>query len=223
MVLSQVSMVNLALRRLEEYFADQSAFGSTSVLFTLFTNGVFDDCRDVLKRIDGTVHICMADAKARSSKRGAQALVKRAVWPMKEKETEEGLQHLDGLRSVLSDAIAQDSAASVHRLEEVTQQLHRTTTKMASTLHDADLMACVCPHEGDPFDNYQAALEHRKPRTGGWLTDSDIFRRWSQHEHGIFWLRGLPGCGKTVLTSTVVEYVQYSLAPKDKGIALGYF
>lgn len=84
-------------------------------------------------------------------------------------------------------------------------------------------MAWVCPYEGDPFDNYQAALEHRQPRTGGWLTDSDSFRRWFQHDHGIFWLRSLPGCGKTVLTSTVVEYVQYSLAPEDKGIALAYF
>ena len=36
------------------------------------------------------------------------------------KETEEVLRHLDRLRSVLSDAIAQDSADFVHRMEKVT-------------------------------------------------------------------------------------------------------
>lgn len=223
MVLSKVTSVNLVLGRLEEFSADKSASSSTSVLNVLVHNGVFQDCKEVLKKIDGTVQICMADAEAQSSKSEARAYMKRAIWPMKEIETEEVLKHLDSLRSILSDAIAQDSAASLRRLEETTEQLHHTTIKMVSTQHHAELMAWVCPYDCDPFDNYQAALDRRQRGTGGWLTESDSFKDWSQHDHGIFWLRGLAGCGKTVLTSTVVEYLQYSLASKDNGIALAYF
>ena len=223
MVLSEVSAVNLVLGRLEEYSAHQSVSGGTSVLDTLFHNGVFEDCQEVLKKIDGTVQTCMAEGEAQSSRREVKAFMKRAIWPMKEKETEGVLKHLDRLRSVLSDAIAQNSAASIRHLEDATQQLHQTTIKMASVQHHAELMAWVCPYDGDPFDNYQAALKRRQPGTGSWLKDSDSFRAWSQHHHGIFWLRGLPGCGKTVLTSTVIEHVQYSLASKDKGVALAYF
>ena len=223
MVLSKVSSVNLVLGRLEEYAADQSATGSTGILYVLFRNGVFDDCKEVLKEIDGTVQICMAEAESHSSKRDFKAAVKRAIWPMKEKETEEVLKHLDSLRSVLSDAIAQDSATSLHRLEQTTRQLHHTTTKMTSTQHHAELMAWVCPYDRDPFDNYQAALSRRLIGTGSWLTESKSFKTWSQHDHGIFWLRGLPGCGKTVLTSTVIEHLQYTLASNEDGIALAYF
>lgn len=223
MVLSEVSSVNLVLGRLEEHVATTSASTSTSVLNALSRNGVFEDCSNMLRKIDGTVQICMAESEAHSSKREVKAFMKRAIWPMKEKETEETLKQLDRLRSILSDAIVQDSAASLHRLEETTQQLHQTTIKMASTQHHAELMAWVCPYDGDPFDNYQAALKSRRPGTGGWLTESDSFKTWSLHDYGIFWLRGLPGCGKTVLTSTVVEYVHFTLASKDKGVALAYF
>ena len=223
MVLSQVSSVDLVLARLEEYSERQSASDSTSILHALFIDGVFEDCKEVLRKIDGTVQTCMAESEARSSKHEVKALMKRVIWPMKENETEEVLRHLDRLRSVLSDAIAQDSAASLRRLEDTTQQLRQTTIKMASTQRHAELMAWVCPYDCDPFDNYQAALKRRQSGTGGWLTQSESFRTWSQHDHGIFWLRGLPGCGKTVLTSTVIEYVQHTLASKDNGVALAYF
>ena len=223
MVLSEVSSMDLVLGRLEECSVHQSASGGTSILYTLFRNGVFKDCAKVLKKIDGTVQTCMAESEAQSSKREVKAIVKRVVWPMKEKETEEILRHLDRLRSILSDAIAQDSAASLHRLESSTQELHQTTTKMANSHLHAELMAWVCPYHIDPFDNYSAALKRRQPGTGSWLVTSDDFNTWLQCDHGLFWLRGLPGCGKTVLTSTVVEHIQRSLVPKNIGVALAYF
>ena len=223
MVLSEVSSVDLVLGRLEEYSAQQSESGSKSILYNLSCNGVFQDCAEVLKKIDGTVQTCMAECEAQSSKREVKAFIKRVVWPMKEKETEEILGHLDRLRSILSDAITQDSSASLQRLEHTTQELHQTTIKMASSQIYAEMMAWVCPYHCDPFENYTAALKRRQPGTGAWLTVSDHFRTWSQHDHGIFWLRGLPGCGKTVLTSTVIEHIQSSLVSKENKFTLAYF
>ena len=223
MVLSEVSSVNLVLGRLEEYSAHQSKAGNTGILYALFHNGVFDDCQEVLRKIDGTVQTCMADSESRSSKREVKAFMRRVIWPMKEKETEEILKHLDRLRSIFSDAIAHDSASSLSRLEDDTKQVHQTTTKIANTQQHADLMKWICPYDVDPFDNYQAAFNRRQPGTGDWLMKLDIFEAWSQQDCGIFWMRGLPGCGKTVLTTTVIEYVQYSLVGKDERIGLAYF
>ena len=76
MVLSEVSSVDLVLGRLEEYSAHQSASGSTSILYTLSRNGVFKDCTEVLKKIDGTVQTCMAESEAQSSKREVKAFMK---------------------------------------------------------------------------------------------------------------------------------------------------
>ena len=55
MILSEVSSVDLVLDRLEEYSAQQSESGSKSILYTLSCNGVFQDCAEVLKKIDDTV------------------------------------------------------------------------------------------------------------------------------------------------------------------------
>ena len=94
---------------------------------------------------------------------------------------------------------------------------------MANSHLHAELMAWVCPYHGDPFDNYSAGLKRRHPGTGAWLTTSEDFETWSQRDYGVFWLRGLPGCGKTVLTSTVVEYIQRSLVSKNSRVALAFF
>ncbi len=223
MVLTEVSSVNLVLGRLEECSsAHQSASSSASILDMLSRNGVFEECKYVLKKIDGTIQMCMAESEAHSSKREVKAFMKRVIWPMKEKETDEVLEHLDRFRSILSNAIAQDSAASLRRLEETTQQLQKTSIQTADAQRYAELMKWVCPYDVNPFENFQAAMERRQPGTGTWLTDYEHFKTWSQHDHGLFWLRGLPGCGKTVLTSTVVEHIQCSLASKDNGTALAY-
>ena len=79
MVLSEVSSVDLALGRLEEYSAHQSGSGSPSLLYTLSRNGVFKDCTEVLKKIDGVVQTCMAESEAQSSKREVKAFMKRVV------------------------------------------------------------------------------------------------------------------------------------------------
>ena len=60
---------------------------------------------------------------------------------MKEKEIEEILGYLDRLRSILLDAITQDSSASLQRLEHTTQELYQTTIKMANSQIYAEMMA----------------------------------------------------------------------------------
>lgn len=37
---------------------------------------------------------------------------------------------------------------------------------------------------------------------------SEDFESWLEHTNGVFWLYGIPGCGKTVLCSSVIEHVK---------------
>jgi hypothetical protein len=47
-----------------------------------------------------------------------------------------------------------------------------------------------------------------EPLTGNWLLQSDDFAKWKWKSKQLLWLHGIPGCGKTILTSTVVEHVK---------------
>ena len=66
----------------------------------------------------------------------------------------------------------------------------------------------------DPSTNHNAACEKREPLTGNWLLQSDDFAKWKREPKQLLWLHGIPGCGKTVLSSTVVEHIK-SICKKD--------
>ena len=60
----------------------------------------------------------------------------------------------------------------------------------------------------DPSTNHNAACEKHEPLTGNWLLQSDDFSKWKREPKQLLWLHGIPGCGKTILSSTVVEHIK---------------
>lgn len=59
----------------------------------------------------------------------------------------------------------------------------------------------------DPSWNHNKALEQRHEDSGSWFLQSDGFFSWKSQPNSILWLHGIPGCGKTVLSSTIIEEV----------------
>jgi Cdc6-like AAA superfamily ATPase len=73
----------------------------------------------------------------------------------------------------------------------------------------------------DPSENLFKALRLREPNTGLWLLESNFYRRWKT-ESSFAWLHGIPGCGKTVLSTTVLENIREHTTD-DPGKATAYF
>jgi len=66
------------------------------------------------------------------------------------------------------------------------------------------------------------------PGSGQWLLDDDRFKKWFHPTFcstPLLWLNGIPGAGKTVLVSTVIEAIQAlsNKNPADKQVRLAYF
>ena len=57
----------------------------------------------------------------------------------------------------------------------------------------------------DPSTNYHKAHKQRQAETGLWLLEGEQFTRWKASAASRLWLYGIPGCGKTILSSTIVE------------------
>jgi Cdc6-like AAA superfamily ATPase len=78
----------------------------------------------------------------------------------------------------------------------------------------------------DPSTNHNSARKKHQSGTGDWLLNLKEFKQWRDGEGGILWLSGIPGAGKTVLSSTVVEHLR-GLKRKEEGpcarIAYYYF
>lgn len=59
----------------------------------------------------------------------------------------------------------------------------------------------------DPSTNYNKALQQRHGGSGGWLLESQVFAKWKTRRNSFLWLSGIPGCGKTILSSAVIKHL----------------
>jgi ankyrin repeat domain-containing protein 50 len=74
----------------------------------------------------------------------------------------------------------------------------------------------------DPFINYEKALKQRQIGTGLWLLQSQRYTEWKSGRSQFLWLHGIPGCGKSILSSTIIEDLESMVDQPDRG-AVVYF
>ncbi|CAG9954319.1 unnamed protein product, partial [Clonostachys rosea f. rosea IK726] len=59
----------------------------------------------------------------------------------------------------------------------------------------------------DPSTNANHARKLRHGGTGAWLLEHPVFQDWYSGSRRHLWLHGLAGCGKTVLSATVLDHL----------------
>ncbi|KAJ7706833.1 hypothetical protein B0H17DRAFT_877064, partial [Mycena rosella] len=62
----------------------------------------------------------------------------------------------------------------------------------------------------------------RQPGTGGWLLEHKLFKKWKSGKGKTLWCRGMPGAGKTVLASIVVDHLREALDSQSIAVAVIY-
>ena len=76
----------------------------------------------------------------------------------------------------------------------------------------------------DPWVNHASARQRHEPHTGSWLLKSDQYQKWREGQIRHLWLYGKAGCGKTVLSSTVIEDVRLQCeGAGNTALAVFYF
>jgi hypothetical protein len=76
----------------------------------------------------------------------------------------------------------------------------------------------------NPSTNLQKGLKLRQADTGLWFLESEQYAEWKASPSSFIWLHGIPGCGKTILSSIVIEDVlQHCMDNPGKAAAYFYF
>lgn len=83
--------------------------------------------------------------------------------------------------------------------------------------HDVKIKRWLSP--ADPSVNGINARERRHPGTGAWFLSSDYFSEWKNGSRQHLWLYGMVGCGKTVLSTTILDH----FAQKDGRVMLPFY
>jgi Cdc6-like AAA superfamily ATPase len=76
----------------------------------------------------------------------------------------------------------------------------------------------------DPSINRNDGQKQRHQGTGAWFLHSDLYVKWKEAKHhNALWLYGIPGCGKTVLTSTVIKDLEATFSTSSAIMLYFYF
>ncbi|KAL2005048.1 hypothetical protein VTN00DRAFT_2898 [Thermoascus crustaceus] len=74
----------------------------------------------------------------------------------------------------------------------------------------------------DTFSFHKLLQKQRQPGTGKWLLDGVDFTQWKTQSYSFLWVHGIPGSGKSVLCSTVVDSL-LEYCRTDQSLGIGYF
>lgn len=66
----------------------------------------------------------------------------------------------------------------------------------------------------NPSTNHNRALHQCHTNTGRWFLQSDAFKQWKERSASFLWLQGIPGCGKTILSSVIVDHLERNTTAK---------
>ncbi|KAH7118875.1 hypothetical protein B0J11DRAFT_582674 [Dendryphion nanum] len=127
------------------------------------------------------------------------------------------------IKSLNKDAKVESIAKILRNYIGILTFYYASASSTLQSITDKKLSKICCwLSPPDSSTNYQKALKQRQANTGLWFLDSVQYSRWKTFDASFLWLHGIPGCGKTILHSTVLEDVlQY--CHDDPGKAAAYF
>ncbi|KAL6913369.1 hypothetical protein FSST1_011129 [Fusarium sambucinum] len=90
-------------------------------------------------------------------------------------------------------------------IESTGNKTKHAVISMASDYHFAKIERWLSPP--DYLTNANLARGRRHPGTGDWLLNSPAFQEWKLRSRQYLWLYGLAGCGKTILSTTILDHL----------------
>ncbi|KAL8788064.1 MAG: hypothetical protein Q9195_007478 [Heterodermia aff. obscurata] len=153
---------------------------------------------------------------------GVKMLINKLKWPLTEKEVKKAIEDVARTREAISLALITDQTAISLAIKDtidtvaVTQKqlilgtalinLEGTPLTMYSCFsEDARLKIHQWLQPPDPSTNHYYARKLVHSGTGSWLLQDPQYVAWKSSTASALWLHGIPGSGKTVICSTVIE------------------
>ena len=159
-----------------------------------------------------------------TDRRSVDAMQERLTWPFTVLEAKSLIAEVERHKVTLSLALTADgmtsllTALSKQNEQHQLRQRQEADTQIVIDTHRQKILDSLGPC--NPDKNHRMSLKLRHPGTGVWLTESDEFKLWLDTPNSKLWLWGIPGAGKTVLASSVI---QEALIASGPSVAVAFF
>lgn len=189
---------------------------------------------DLLNQSGGPLETCKAELELLELKLtppgGRLKQIRRAlIWPLKEKDVQKTLDTLARQRGLFQLALTTDQTEMTVAIQQVASRTEEMMTALnersqAVTVDRRNHQIVQWLAAPDPSSNHNKTSKIKQPGTGQWLLESSEYRKWKSQPASFLWLHGIPGCGKTVLCSTIIDHVaSVCLVQSTHRLAYYYF
>ncbi|KAL8792029.1 MAG: hypothetical protein Q9195_005370 [Heterodermia aff. obscurata] len=155
---------------------------------------------------------------------------KDLTWPLSKSRTLQLIEALERHKSTCIVALAKDSLAAVYDVLEQTKISNRHLIELRAQQEKMFEM-CINQEEDkvlqrispvDPAAKLQAFRRDRQDGTGTWLFNLPEMMHWLDISNEALWIYGIPGAGKTILSTLVVDEVLSRKRSESIGTAYFY-
>ncbi|KAI9714422.1 MAG: hypothetical protein M1820_000383 [Bogoriella megaspora] len=131
-----------------------------------------------------------------------------AKWSFNRSEVYLLLQRVDRIRGYASSLLSDDQQLLVERLD---QKYHETEEQRRRR----QILDWLCPIQMSQI--HQSISDRAGKGSGQWFLSSDSFGDWKTGLNNPLWCWGIPGAGKTVIASIIVNNLRQATSDSQKG------
>ena len=167
-------------------------------------------------------------AKKMGPAQGMRKISKPFKWPFDKKEIHNFLNMIERQKALLGLALQNDHIALSKAIRDDQKTMHKRVEDVTEGLCDLQIGESQerirrWLSAPDPSSNFNRALKAHHPDTGDWFLESDAYKRWLSEPGSFLALYGIPGCGKTVLSSTIIHNTVECCQSRSSSIVLYFF
>ncbi|KAK1621666.1 hypothetical protein BDP81DRAFT_400944 [Colletotrichum phormii] len=142
------------------------------------------------------------------------------AWPIRKRKIDRILSNIASTRAQLGLAVQTQSMATVL---DIRCMLDRHESYMRQHLESESIKAIFAwLNPPNVWENLRNALQRRQHGTGEWLAKMREYEHWKGNP-GSLWLSGMPGAGKTIMSSTIVTSLLKENQTTAAAVIYSYF
>lgn len=188
---------------------------------------------DLRKSIEATIEQCNFSLQELQSeldrfetetlkgvRRQIRSATRRALYPFRASTLKKLEEEIDYTMSELSTILQLFQHVDTRNIQEDLTKVHELLRVMRAD--NVSEKARSWLNAPDATVNYNFACKKRQPGTGSWFVESEQYKQWLDMPRKALWLRGFAGCGKSVLSSTIIQNTILSRG-SEAGVGIAFF
>ncbi|GAB1315662.1 NACHT domain-containing protein [Madurella fahalii] len=179
------------------------------------------DCEDLIRELQQETEK-FTEASSGGFAAAARTTGRRLAYPFRQSTLQKLDEDIDEICANLALALQVLQHQDMSNAQSDIQDTKALLELMRASQVSSDIREWL--KAPDASINYNEACKRKHPGTGLWFIKGPHFSTWLRTANSFLWLKGFAGCGKSVLSSTIIQHIfRHRSSDPLVGIAFFYF